>query len=72
MRLRRWRQHGELSQTQAADFVGISHSHYLKLESGHRTPGLKLAHKIFRKCRVDDDEPLVPMQKWCERYYFAP
>ena len=48
----------------------VSYSYYHKIEAHKRTPGLKLAHKIFEKCRGDDDEPLVPMQRWCERYEF--
>ena len=70
MCLGRWRKHAGLSQTKAAGFLGVSYSYYHKIEAHKRTPGLKLAHKIFEKCRGDDDEPLVPMQRWCERYEF--
>ena len=69
IRLGRWRRRAELSQSEAAEHLRVSLSYYRKLESGHRTPGLKFAHKIYKKCRVDDDKPLVPMQGWCERYY---
>ncbi len=69
MCLSRWRKHARLSQTKAAGFLGVSYSYYHKIEAHKRTPGLKLAHKIFKKCRIDD-EPLVPMQRWCERYEF--
>lgn len=70
MCLGRWRKHAGLSQTKAAGFLGVSYSYYHKIEAHKRTPGLKLAHRIFEKCRGDDDEPLVPMQRWCERYEF--
>ncbi len=68
IRLMRWRKRAELSLVEAAEHLGVSLSYYRKLESGHRTPGLKLAHKIYKKCRIDD-KPLVEMQTWCERYY---
>ena len=69
IRLRRWRRRAELSQTEAAEHLRVSLSYFRKLESEHRTPGLKFAHKIYKKCRIDD-KPLIPMQAWCERFEF--
>lgn len=55
-RLKKLRESRGLSVKEAAKTLGISESHYYKIESGIRSPNFKLAGKFakFFKTNVDD------------------
>ena len=61
--LRRYRfAHGEMTQEELAQRVGVSRQTIIAIESGKYTPSLGLALKLARqfKCRVEDLFALNP------------
>lgn len=55
-KLKELREKRNLSVKEAAEFLGISESHYYKIESGVRSPNFRLAGKFARFFGTNVDE----------------